>query len=97
VAPAISGGRYFPLIERLEARERTLKAEKRKYDAKRQARVEAATDLTTEWNRPDFTLEQKQAATAKSITAIVIHPTPRQGVRFTPDQLTIVWKNNDET
>ncbi|MBV8540576.1 MAG: recombinase family protein [Pseudonocardiales bacterium] len=93
----ISGGRYFPLIERLEARERTLKTEKRKYEAKRQARVEAATDLTTEWNRSDFTLEQKQAAIAKSITAIVIQPAPRQGVRFSPDQLTIVWRNDDET
>lgn len=30
--------------------------------------MEAATDLTTEWNRPDFTLEQKQAAIAKSIS-----------------------------
>ena len=30
----ISGGRYFPLIERLEAKERKLKAEKRKYEAK---------------------------------------------------------------
>jgi site-specific DNA recombinase len=92
----ISGSRYFPLIERLEAKERKLRAEKRRYDAKRQARQDAATDLTTEWNRPDFTLEQKQAAIAKSITAIIVHPAPRQGARFSPDQLTIVWKTDDD-
>lgn len=92
----ISGGRYFPLIERLEAKERALRTEKRKYDAKRQARVEAATDLTTEWNRPDFTLEQKQAAIAKSITAIIIHPAPRLGAKFSPDQLTIVWRTDED-
>ena len=92
----ISGGRYFPLIERLEAKERKLRAEKRKYDAKRQARVERATDLTSEWNRPGFTLEQKQSAIAKSITAIVIHPAPRLGARFSPDQLTIVWRTDDD-
>jgi site-specific DNA recombinase len=59
---------------------------------RRQTQAEAAADLSTEWNRPDFTLEQKQAAIVKSVTTIVIHPAPRQGMRFSPDQLAIVWK-----
>lgn len=95
-ARQISGGRYFPLLEYLESEERRLKAEKRKYEARRQARAEAAADLRTEWNRPEFTLEQKQAAIAKSITAVVIHPAPHPGAKFHPDQISVIWREEDE-
>ena len=87
----ISGGRYFPMLARFEAKESTLRAAKRRYEQKRQARIEAATNLDTEWKRPDFTLEQKQAAIAKSLTAVIIHPAPHPGAKFTPDQITPVW------
>ncbi|MFC4054597.1 recombinase family protein [Actinomadura syzygii] len=95
-AKRISGSRYFALIEDLEASERRLKAEKRKYEAKRQARAVEIPDLRAEWNRPDFTLEQKHAAIAKSITALIIHPAPRQGAKFSPDQITPIWNEEDE-
>ena len=90
-ARKISGGRYFPLLQDLENEERKLKADKRRYEARRQSRIEAAADLRVEWNRPGFTLEQKQAAIARSIAAVVIHSAPRQGAKFHPDQITIVW------
>ncbi|GAA3846994.1 recombinase family protein [Saccharothrix violaceirubra] len=92
----ISGGRYFPLMASLEADESKLRAEKRKYEAKRQARVSRAANLEAEWSRPDFTLEQKQAAIARSLTAVIIHPAPHPGARFTPDQITPVWREDDE-
>jgi Recombinase zinc beta ribbon domain len=92
----ISGGRYFPMLARFEAKESALRAARRRYEEKRQARVEAATNLDTEWNRPDFTLEQKQAAIAKSLTAVVIHPAPRPGAKFTPDQITPVWRQDED-
>jgi hypothetical protein len=60
-AGMISGGRYFPMLARFEAKESTLRAAKRRYEEKRQARQESAANLGTEWNRPEFTLEQKQA------------------------------------
>jgi hypothetical protein len=92
----LSGPRYFPLIEDLEADERKLRAEKRKYDARREARSVSVQNIEAEWNKPGFTLEQKQAAIAKSITAVIIHPAPSHGARFSPDQISIVWKQEDE-
>jgi site-specific DNA recombinase len=90
----ISGGRYFPMLARFEAKEATLRAAKRRYEAKRQARQECAANLGMEWNRPEFTLEQKQAAIAQSLTAVIIHPAPRPGAKFTPDQITPVWRHD---
>jgi hypothetical protein len=92
----ISGGRYFPMLARFEAKESTLRAAKRRYEQKRQARVEAAANLDSEWNRPDFTLEQRQAAIAKSLTAVIIHPAPHPGAKFTPDQITPVWREDED-
>ncbi len=66
-----------------------------RYDAKRQVREEAAASLNTEWNRPDFTLEQKQAAISRSIMAVVIQPAPHPGAKFTPDQISIVWREEE--
>lgn len=94
-AKRISGGRYFALIEDLESDERKLKAEKRKYEAKRQTRAVAIPNLNAEWNRPDFTLEQKHAAIAASILAVIIHPAPHKGAKFHPDQLSIVWREEE--
>ncbi|MEQ4720173.1 recombinase family protein [Nonomuraea sp. B19D2] len=98
-AKRITGGRFFALIEDLERDESRLKAEKRKHEAKRETRAALEIpDLADEWGRPDFTLEQKHAAIAKSIKAIIIHPASRRGrVAFDPDKdLTIVWNDEDE-
>jgi DNA invertase Pin-like site-specific DNA recombinase len=95
-ARQISGGRYFPLMATFEAEESTLRAEKRRYEAKRQARAEKAANLEAEWTRPDFTLEQKQAAIARSLTAVIVHPAPHRWARFTPDQITPVWREDDD-
>nr|ASV46832.1 integrase [uncultured bacterium] len=92
----ILGSRYFPMLARFEAKESTLRAAKRRYEEKRQARIEAAADLGTEWNRPGFTLEQRQAAIAKSLTAVIIHPAPHPGAKFTPDQITPVWRQDED-
>jgi hypothetical protein len=95
-AGMISGGRYFPMLARFEAKESTLRAAKRRYEEKRQARQESAANLGTEWNRPEFTLEQKQAAIAQSLTAVIIHPAPHPGAKFTPAQITPVWRHDED-
>jgi site-specific DNA recombinase len=95
-AGLISGGRYFPMLSRFEAREATLRAAKRRYEAKRQARQDSVANLGAEWNRPEFTLEQKQAAIAQSLTAVIIHRAPRPGAKFTPDQITPVWRHDED-
>jgi hypothetical protein len=50
-------------------------------------------NLGEEWEKPTFTMEQKQAAIAKSLTAVVINPAGR-GVRFHPDQITPVFRQD---
>jgi len=95
-ARRISAARYFTLLEELEADEQRLKLEKRRYDAKREARSLSTANIDAEWNKASFTLELKQAAMAKSITAIIINPASRPGVRFDPDSVTIVWRDNDD-
>jgi hypothetical protein len=95
-AGMISGGRYFPLLARFEAKEATLRTAKRRHEAKRQARQDSAANLGVEWNRPEFTLEQKQAAIAQSLTAVIIYPAPHPGAKFTPDQITPVWRHDED-
>jgi hypothetical protein len=41
-------------------------------------------------------LEQKQAAIAKSLTAVIIHPAPHPGAKFSPDQITPVWRQDED-
>jgi hypothetical protein len=43
-------------------------------------------NLAEEWDKPDFTMEQKQAAIAETLTAVIIKPAGR-GVRFRPDHI----------
>ncbi len=95
-ARRISAARYFRLLEDLETDEEQLKLEKRRYDAKREARSPSTADLDAEWNKPSFTLELKQAAIAKSITAVIINPARRPGVRFDPNSISIVWRESED-
>jgi hypothetical protein len=36
------------------------------------------------------------AAIAKSLTAVIIHPAPHPGAKFTPDQITPVWCQDED-
>ncbi|MEU6969804.1 recombinase zinc beta ribbon domain-containing protein [Kitasatospora aureofaciens] len=74
-ADNISGSTYFPLLAKLESDERKLKNERQRHEAARTQRMEAIPDLRRQWADPNFALEQRQAAVAKSLIAVVIHPT----------------------
>lgn len=89
-----SPGRYFSSLTRMEAAEAELLREKRRYDQRQQTRQHAVTNLAGEWDKPDFTIEQKQTAIAQSLTAIIIKPAGK-GRRFHPDQIVPVF--NDDT
>jgi site-specific DNA recombinase len=76
----------------MEADEARLKREKREWEKPRQARRQVIANLAEEWDKPDFTLEQKQAAIAQTLTAIVLHPAGK-GVRFHHSQITPVFRD----
>jgi DNA invertase Pin-like site-specific DNA recombinase len=86
--------RYFPSLARMEAAEAKLKREKRQYEGPQEARRHAVANLAEEWEKPDFTMEQKQAAIAQTLTAVIIKPAGK-GVRFHPDQIVPVFRNAD--
>ena len=93
----ISAERHFSSLARMEAVEAELKRERRQYEGRQQARRHAVANLAEEWDKPDFTMEQKQAAIAQTLTAVVIKPSGR-GVRFHPDQIMPVFtEDNDES
>jgi site-specific DNA recombinase len=90
----ISAERHFPSLARMEAAEAQLKREKRQYEGQQQARRHAVANLAEEWDKPDFTLEQKQAAIAQTLSAVIIKPVGRGG-RFHPDQIVPVFREDD--
>lgn len=87
-----SAERYFPSLARMEAREAVLKREKRAYEAQQHTHQQAIADLAKRWDDPDFTMEQRQAAVAKTLTAVVIMP-GRKGERFHPDLIKPVFRD----
>jgi site-specific DNA recombinase len=89
----ISGERHFPSLARMEAAETRLKRDKRRYDARQQARAQVTVDLAEEWDKPDFTLEQKQAAIAQTLTAVIIEPAAGRRY-FNPARITPVWRQD---
>jgi site-specific DNA recombinase len=91
----ISAERHFPALARMEAAEAELKREQRRYEGRQQARRHAVANLSGEWDKPDFTMEQKQAAIAQTLTAVIISPAGK-GTRFHPDQITPVFRQEDE-
>jgi DNA invertase Pin-like site-specific DNA recombinase len=91
----ISGGRHFPALARMEAAEAELKREKRQYEGRQQARKNAVANLAEEWEKPDFTMEQKQAAIGETLTAVIINPAGK-GQRFHPDQIIPVFRQDDD-
>jgi site-specific DNA recombinase len=86
----ISGERHFASLARMEAEETKLKREKRRYDSQQEARTRVVADLAEEWEKDDFTLEQKQAAIGRTLRAVIIKPAGR-GRRFHPDRIIPVW------
>jgi site-specific DNA recombinase len=90
-AGTYSAERYFPSLARMETREAELKRDKRRYEGRQEARRHAAANLAEEWDKPDFTIEQKQAAIAESLTAVIILPAGR-GIKFHPDQIRPIFR-----
>jgi hypothetical protein len=91
----ITDERYWPSLARMEADETALKAEQRKYENRQQARRQVVANLAEEWDKPDFTMEQKQAAVAATLTAVIIRPAGKGG-RFSPDQIVPVFREDNE-
>jgi site-specific DNA recombinase len=87
----ISGSRYYPLLEELEKMERDLRSEKARHAAERRTRRVAMDDLEAKWRDPEFTLDQRQAAIAQSLVAVVIEPA-RPGERFDPQKIRPIWR-----
>ena len=75
----ISAQRHFSSLARMEADEAELLREKRRYEGRQQARKQAVANLAEEWEKPDFTMEQKQAAIAQTLEAVIIKPAGRAG------------------
>ena len=90
----ISAERHFPSLARMETVEAQLKRERRQYEGQQQARRHAVANLAEEWDKPEFTMEQKQAAIAQTLTAVIIKPIGR-GAKFHPDQIVPVFRESD--
>lgn len=86
-----SAEHHFPSLARMEAKVAELRREQARYQAQQDTRRHFVANLAEEWEKPDFTMELKQAAIGKSLTAVIIHPAGK-GVRFHPDQITPVWR-----
>ena len=86
--------RYFSSLARMEEREAELKRERRQYEGRQQTRRHAIVNLAEEWDKPDFTMEQKQAAIAETLTAVIIKPVGKNR-RFHPDHIVPVFREND--
>jgi hypothetical protein len=93
-AGTYSPERYFPSLARMETREAELKRERRQYEGRQQSRRHTIANLAEEWDRPDFTMEQKQAAIAETLTAVIIKPVGRNA-RFHPDHIVPVFRESD--
>jgi DNA invertase Pin-like site-specific DNA recombinase len=90
----ITAGRHFPALARMEAVEADLKSEKRRHEGRQKARRSAVANLAEEWDKPDFTMEQKQAAIGETLTAVIIEPTGK-GRRFDPEQIIPVFRQDE--
>ena len=70
------------------------KRERRQYERRQQTRRHAIANLAEEWDKPDFTTEQKQAVIAETRTAVIIKPVGC-GVPFHPDHIVPVFRESD--
>ncbi|WP_068927700.1 recombinase family protein [Planobispora rosea] len=90
----MKGSRYFTLLEELEAEERQLEAEQRRHQTARVQRTQRVADLAEKWKDPTFTLDQRQAAIAQSLKAVVIHPARPGQKRFDPSLIEPIWNED---
>lgn len=90
-----NNSRYFSSLARMESQEAELKREKRAYEAKQKTREQRVTDLAKRWDAADFTMEQKQAAIAETLTAVIIKPS-HKGAPFHPDLIDPVWREETD-
>jgi hypothetical protein len=90
----ITSERYWPSLARMEADEATLKREQGQHEKRQQKRQQAIANLAEEWEKPNFTMEQKQAAIAETLTAVIIKSSGKGG-RFHPDQIVPVFRESD--
>ncbi len=86
-----SAEHHFPSLARMETTLASLRREQRKYNTRQDAHKKVIANLAEEWAKPSFTMEQRQAAVARTLTAVVIGAAGK-GVRFHPDQLTPVFR-----
>ncbi len=93
----ITAGRHFPSLARMEAAESDLKAEQRRYEGQQKVRRNTIANLAEEWNKPNFTMEQKQAAIAETLTALIIKPSGKGRHPFNPDLIVPVFREEDGT
>ncbi len=82
---------YFPSLSRMESARADLRREQSRYAKRQDARRTTFANLAEEWERPSFTMELRQAAIGKSLSAVVIAPAGK-GTRFHPDQLTPIFQ-----
>jgi site-specific DNA recombinase len=87
----ISPARYWPSLERMEKEEAALVLEKRKYDRENQRTESTIPDLAKKWDDPNFSIEEKQAAIARTLSAVIIKPVGH-GKRFNPSRIEPVWR-----
>ena len=93
-AGTYSKERYFPSLARMETREAELRRERRRYEGRQQTRRHVIANLAEECYKPDFTMEQKQAAIAETLTAVIIKPVGRN-VKFHPDHIMPIFQDQD--
>nr|WP_052478581.1 recombinase family protein [Kibdelosporangium sp. MJ126-NF4]CEL19255.1 Recombinase [Kibdelosporangium sp. MJ126-NF4]CTQ94946.1 Recombinase [Kibdelosporangium sp. MJ126-NF4] len=89
------GEHYFPSLTRMEATLKNLRNEQRKYSAQQSLQTSSVASLGKIWNSPSFTMDQKHAAIAKTLTTIVIHPVGKGTRKFHPDQITVVFRRDN--
>jgi DNA invertase Pin-like site-specific DNA recombinase len=89
----ISAQRHFSSLARMEADEAEMLREKRRYEGRQQTRKHAVANLAEEWEKSDFTMEQKQTAIAQTLEAVIIKPGGK-GIRFHPDQIVPVFRSD---
>ncbi|MGH3719940.1 MAG: hypothetical protein ACRDRI_14095 [Pseudonocardiaceae bacterium] len=70
------------------------KRERRQYEGRQQARWHEVTNLAEKLDKTDFTMEQKQAAIAQTLTAVIIMPSGKGG-RFHSDQTMPVFREDN--
>jgi len=90
----ISSERYWPSLAPYPLQFRYVRFHARQREEQQQRRMHAVANLAEEWDKPDFTIEQKQVAIAATLAAVIIKPVGR-GISFHPDHIVPVFRESD--